>query len=598
MIDYSTLNPEQHNAVMFDHRRILCLAGAGTGKTRVLTHRIARLWESGVSPENMLALTFTRAAGAEMKERVIKLIGDDGKKLFCNTFHAFCADVIREFADQLGYEPNFSIYGQQEADELMQGVIDDFHYKLTLKKIVLFRAGDYSGLSPIEIKQTERAVKDYKYRLKRNNAFDFDELINTVKLALHSNIKIQSILHTRYTHVFVDEFQDTDPEQWDIIQAVAPDHIFIVGDDFQSIYGFRGSDVGIIIALAANPKWLPIKLERNYRSTQPIVAAANALIKINYPNYKTYKTLISDLEGPDVDFREPDGYEAEIAEIIPRLKENQSFARSYTTAIIARTNKQIAMVKARLAAANVPYETISSADNPFNSEKARLLLAWLAAIENPQDDIAVAKIASTRMAKTVFLELEMLQLAAGDSSLMDVMNNTDAGKEFKSFFERASNVFYNEESFIGGIGQLDRYIKNLLHYAEPSVLTAIYAWQKRQESLGEPVTISGLIDFARTSTMSDWQAKERTADKTYLMTAHGSKGLEFDEVYIIGATQGVFPSLRADIKEERRLFYVAMTRAREYLNISSPLAVADWGGHYKQAVRSQFVFEALQMDRI
>ena len=179
MIDYSSLNVEQLEAVASSHPRILALAGAGTGKTRVLTHRIASLWENGTSTKNILALTFTRAAGVEMKERVISLIGSDGRGLFADTFHAFCADVIRENASALGYEPSFSIYDQTECDEIMKDVLRSLKYKIPLSRIADYRVGKTERMLPADLKQAERAFREYEFRLKRNNAFDFEGLFST-----------------------------------------------------------------------------------------------------------------------------------------------------------------------------------------------------------------------------------------------------------------------------------------------------------------------------------------------------------------------------------------------------------------------------------
>ena len=285
MIDYSGLNVEQLEAVASSHPRILALAGAGTGKTRVLTHRIASLWENGTSTKNILALTFTRAAGVEMKERVISLIGNDGKGLFADTFHAFCADLIRENASDLGYEPNFSIYDQAECDETMKDVLQGLKYKIPLTRIADFRAGKTERMLPTDLKQAKRAFKEYEFRLKRNNAFDFDGLIGTARKAIIERPQIRLSLKEKYKHVFVDEFQDTDSRQWQIVAGFEPENLFITGDDFQSIYGFRGSEVGIILGLAQSKNWQVIKLEQNYRSTAPIVEAANALLRLSRNSY-------------------------------------------------------------------------------------------------------------------------------------------------------------------------------------------------------------------------------------------------------------------------------------------------------------------------
>lgn len=455
MIDYSHLNAAQYDAVFSDHPRILCLAGAGTGKTQVLTRRVARLYESGISVGNMLALTFTRAAGAEMKERVISLIGNDGSQLFCNTFHAFCGNVLRENAEIIGYEPDFSIIDQAEQSALMGEVVEDLKLDVPLPIIHQVRAGK-GRIGAIQRNRAQTALNEYKYRLRYNNAMDFDCLIEYARELL-SRPEIAAKYREKYTHVFIDEFQDTDPVQWELVCKINPANLFIVGDDFQAIYGFRGSDIKIILSLADSPEWQTVKLEINYRCTIPIIAAANALIS---HNKQTKKTLIARKNGDDIEIITPKNNWTEIENIIPKLKQN--LALEIPTAIIARTNKQIQLVRRTLANYGVPCtpeETDPDSDTP-NLEAA--------------------------------------------------------------------------------------------------------------------------------------PARSSAANEIHLMTAHGSKGLEFDEVIIIGANQGTFPNSKGDIQEERRLFYVAMTRTRERLVISSPQSIINtyYGAMEESpAEQSQFIRE-------
>jgi DNA helicase-2/ATP-dependent DNA helicase PcrA len=517
LIDYAELNPEQREAVFSGHPRVLCLAGAGTGKTRVLTRRVARLWEAGGSPENMLALTFTRAAGAEMKERVIDLIGNDGKRLFCNTFHAFCAEVIREFAGRLGYEPNFSVYDQQEADELAAEVLDDLRYKIPAKRLTEARAGKYGGMTAAVRKQAERALSEYRYRLKRNNAFDFDGLIETVGAVLSDQPDILAALRERYKHVFVDEFQDTDKAQWDIVTRLNPENLFVAGDDFQSIYGFRGSDITIILGLANNPEWHTVKLERNYRSTLPIITAANALIK---HNKQTEKALATDKPGAAAEYREPDDDETEITDVIERLEENQRLGRWKTTAILARTNKQLDRAKAILTARGVPRETNGAADNPFASAGAKELLTWIAAIENPRDDAAVRKIAAAKMSKAAILKTEQAQLS-GTETFAEALSETEDGIRFLDYFDEQRKDFVSAQDAISGAIRL----KMNLGIEDRGAIYEISRWIQRQTELGESASAAALLEWVRLGAVGDKPAKERDASKTYLTTEHGSTGL-------------------------------------------------------------------------
>jgi DNA helicase-2/ATP-dependent DNA helicase PcrA len=571
---------------MSDHPRILTLAGAGTGKTQVLTHRIARLWEQGTDPANMLALTFTRAAGAEMKERVIGLIGDDGKRLFCNTFHAFAVEVIRDNAEALGYDANFSIYGRAEQDELLKEVMADLKYKGSAKAVYAARAGDYAHLNAVERKAAGRVVSEYIYRLKQNNALDFDELISQLQWVLFDQKNDPAPRYRElYRHVFLDEFQDTDPEQWRAMRHLNPDNLFVVGDDFQSIYGFRGSDVGIILGLAKSPEWHTVKLEQNYRSTKPIIAAANALIR---HNAQTEKILTTDKDGAEIEYREASDDEAEIIDIIERLEANQTLERHKTTAILARTNRQIDKAKAILTARGVRCETTSGAENPLAHPGTKRLIAWVDAMENPENEPALSKIATAALPKSAMLEVWKAQYA-GSLPLADAIRATEQGEAFMKDFDEAGEAFKSKDLPMGLMSLITRF------KIEPhrDAIHMITNWARRQAELGESATAKDMLAWARLCNILEKPAEEHTPDRVYLMTVHGSKGLEFDEVFIIGAAAGTFPG-GGDIEEERRLFYVAMTRAREYLNICRPLTISGWNGKLAPTERSRFIGEALK----
>jgi DNA helicase-2/ATP-dependent DNA helicase PcrA len=525
----------------------------------------------------MIALTFTRVAGAEMKSRVVGLIGDEGKKLFANTFHSWCAESVRENAGLAGYSPDFSVYGQEEADGLLAEVLRDMRFT----KVTVSQArGRRDGLGAIQREQAESAMREYGYRLRRANAMDFDGLVSAAK----SLMAIQETLaryRRQYKHVFVDEFQDTDPDQWDLVNLLAPENLFIVGDDFQSIYKFRGADVSIILRLAENPAWKVVKLERNYRSTKPIVAAANALIR---HNRQTEKTLTADKDGADVSCHVAEDEEAEIRDIAYALKD--AAGRKKTVAILARTNRQLELAGRILTECGVPHERPGADPSPLRDEGARGLLAWIAAIENPQDDAAVKKAAAAKVRTALILEAEKEQLTSG-GTLMEALGRMDKGGQFLDLYARQAAVFRKD----GEISAAANRLVVSLGIDDGGARHAISKWAQRQADLGEPATAAGLLDWVRMCDVAEKPTKEITPGMVYLMTAHGSKGLEFDEVFIIGAAQGTFPS-RGDIEEERRLFYVAMTRARERLTISRPYRVADWRGNLKTTEESQFVREA------
>ena len=587
MGDYSTLNPAQKTAVFSDHRRILCLAGAGTGKTQVLTRRVARLSQSGIPTGKMLALTFTRAAGSEMKDRVISLIGDDGKDLFCNTFHAFCVNVIRENADLIGYNPKFSIYSQDEQIMLMRRVIEDLKLKITLPMMEQVRAGR-GTVGVAQRKQAQTALKEYKARLRYNNAFDFDSLIEYTRELLEFP-SIAEKYRERYTHIFVDEFQDTDPVQWDLVCKINPENLFVVGDDFQAIYGFRGSDITIILNLAQDPEWQTVKLETNYRSTTPIIAAANTLIK---HNTQTDKALIAQKDGREIKFSEPEDEENEIIGIIPQLKQN--LADGTSTAILARTNKQLATARQILTANNIPCNTKTAASSPMASTESKLLFDWIDALENPHDDAAVIRIAYQMVSNEVINKIEAAQYKTYDGHFLRSASEIESGKPFAEHFGKMWRFYSQQITENTRPHEIAKMIAERLSLDNlQPLIEEIEKWEIKQEKLGEAITLNDFCEYARLAEISEPPPAKITTDEINLMTVHGSKGLEFDDVIIIGANQGVFPN-KGDIEEERRLFYVAITRARERLLISSPQTIKNYRGEITPTEKSQFIGELRQ----
>ena len=582
MIKYDTLNTGQREAVFSIAPRILCLAGAGTGKTQVLTRRIARLWETGVKPVNMLALTFTRAAGEEMKERVIGLIGNDGKGLFCNTFHAFCVEIIREYAHLVKLDSNFSIYDQDESDEVINEVLRDLKLKITAKKFNDFRAGKAGGIPAVLLKQAKVALNEYWARLTRSNAVDFDRLIELVETLLKEKVAVQQALNARYRYVFVDEFQDTDSKQWGLINAMNPNNLFIVGDDNQAIYGFRGGEVDIILSLSKSPDWQTVKLEQNYRSTRQIITAANALIQ---HNNQTDKILIANKEGVPIDFREPLDEEREISDIAERLMLN--LRQNKSTAILARTNRQIDRVMEYLKERSIPYERLASTESPLSTKGAKDVFTWLTLITNPDNNAALRKIASQQLGKHAYNEAEMLQLR-GNLTFGEALNETVEGRNLLQQIDERRESFKQGKWVSAGVASLFQSLEIDGSFVVPEVIK----WEQRSIMLGESSSVSAFLDYVMLCSISAKPIRERDSGKVYLMTAHGSKGLEFEEVFVIGVAKGMFPSGK-NIEEERRLFYVAITRAREYLNVSCPKEIIDWSGGAKLAERSGFITEAL-----
>lgn len=434
-------NQQQEAAVHSTHKRILCLAGAGTGKTKVLTHRIARAWERGTPPGAIVALTFTRAAGAEMRERLEGIIGPEAKRIFCDTFHAFAAKLLREEAEKFDLTRDFLIVEPDERLELLQDIIDDFGGKTTLHTVNKFFKGEKISLK--DKKQADRVAKEYNFRLRQEDSIDFDTLItHALTLAEEQG--------DRFTYVFVDEFQDTDPKQWAIVQSLNPENLFLVGDDYQAIYGFRGGDISIILDLVEKAEWQTIKLVQNYRSTRQIVETANALIS---HNNQPEKALVAQKDGAEVRCFVFETQKCEVEWIA------QQISKTKTSAILARTNTLLDNAEHTLQALNLPYKRIGAGEQDKTTQEGEVVLA----------------------------------------------------------------------------------------------------------------------------------------------TVHGSKGLEFDEVFVVGVGQGEFPHNRntGNVNEERRLFYVAITRAKELLTITWAKKKLEnhrsWS--LEEVGKSQFITEANLKER-
>jgi len=602
------LNKAQFEAVTSEHKRILCLAGAGTGKTKTLTSRIALLNENRVSCNSMLALTFTRLAGKEMKERVIKLIGkSEGSKLFCNTFHAFCVKVLRKYGERLGYDADFSIYDQDDCASIIQTIIEDYCYKTTLKKVQevlpcvydIDKAinGDFSTIAQEELK----VIKDYQYHLKRNNAFDFDGLIDNVYRLLENNEDICKELQKQYSHIFVDEFQDTNAMQWVIVSLINLENLFVVGDDNQSIYGWRGADISIILMLSKSPEWQTIKLEQNYRSTRPIVEAANCLIKHNVS--QTEKVLISSAEGvlPVIDILEDEQQEARI--IASAALSNVVNGNYADIAVLARTNKQLQVIKDTFDTFNIPAEIINNAEDVFKKTDIRNLFAYLELLVNPKDDHAFRKAINFPETRLTSAELARLQLIAIDCecSLFESLPKFEgSARKFTSIMSHLE-IIANENpgaafiydnlaiclDVINKYSEQGRSLSKGIDIATTS--TKLDAWCSIQRSLGEDASISSFLKWLHIRDIQDKLLDHQNRVK--LMTVHAAKGLEFESVFIAGMNQGCFPSRRGDIEEERRLFYVAITRAKRNLYICRTQNVdAGHGGGY-MSMPSQFIGE-------
>ncbi|NFF77392.1 ATP-dependent helicase [Clostridium sporogenes] len=590
------LNEAQRKAVESERPVILCLAGAGTGKTSTLTNKISYLHENRVGCSSMLALTFTRLAGKEMKERVIKLIGPEGEKLFCNTFHAFCVKVLKEYGYLLGYDKEFTIYDQEDRESIITKIIEDFKYdKWTNTKTVI---AILEGSRKIDRGEEDAAIKEYYWILKRNNAIDLDMLLTeTLKLFIEYP-EVQRNYNNQYEYMFVDEFQDTNDIQMHIIKALNPRNLFVVGDDFQAIYGWRRAKTEYIINfLKYYPNAEIIKLEENYRSTEQIITADNNLIAHNVN--QTKKVLKAHKTGTEIEYIEAENIGNEVNIIVGKILEDSQYSNY---AILTRTNKQMEPFIQTFKAFNIPYQVLSNKEDPLKKYDVRMILNILEVILNPTDSRTLRKIINFPVKRINELKMKEIEKVMVDESIsfMEALENVEEVQEFIELINRLrTNIFDEchmaEDAYLEVVHELrlkEKYIdeKRLSKIDDlDAAHEVICRWQDIQYNLGESTEFSTFLKWVHMKDIQEKLMEQKDAVK--IMTVHGSKGLEFNTVFVVGMNKNVFPSKRGDLEEERRLFYVAITRAKEKLYITRAKKTLNWSGKEVDTVESQFIKE-------
>lgn len=608
---YETLNDMQQMAVFHTEGPLLILAGAGSGKTRVLTHRIAYLMEEKhVSPYNIMAITFTNKAAAEMRNRVNKIVGFGAEQVWVSTFHSACVRILRRYIDRIGYSTDFTIYDTDDQKRLMKNVIKDLNLdskiykengmlnKISDFKNKLMTTGDVVSMARSDFKMlnVSKIYDNYQEALKKNNALDFDDLImKTVQLFTKCPEVLESY-QDRLQYIMVDEYQDTNAAQFAFVKLLAQKHqnLCVVGDDDQSIYKFRGADITNILQFE---KYFPnarvIKLEQNYRSTKNILEAANAVIHNN--EGRKDKTLWSDNEkGDKIDlYQAEDGYsEAEM--VASTIKEDVDNGRSdyRDYAILYRTNNQSRALEEKLMMKNIPYKIIGG-QNFYQRKEIKDIIAYLRVISNSTDDIAVERIINVPKrgigATTVDKVKDYARAYGMDlyEALMDVENipglSRAAGK-IKKFTDLIEG--YKKDEYYGEIEKLTKDILDDTGYVSElaaentdeangrieNIDELVSKIVEYQENTEDPVLSEFLEEVALVSEIDNL-----SEDSSYvvLMTVHSAKGLEFPYVFLCGMEDGLFPGYMSimsgdneELEEERRLCYVAITRAMKKLTIS------------------------------
>lgn len=608
---YDTLNDRQREAVFHTEGPVLILAGAGSGKTRVLTHRIAYLIEEkGVNPWNIMAITFTNKAAGEMRERVDKIVGFGSESIWVSTFHSSCVRMLRRFIDRLGYDTNFTIYDTDDQKTLMKDIckrldIDTKIYKERAIMAAISSAKDeLIGPEEYEInvmgdfskRKIALAYKEYQKELKKNNALDFDDLIMKTVELFQACPDVLEYFQERFKYIMVDEYQDTNTAQFKFVSLLAGKYrnLCVVGDDDQSIYKFRGANIKNILGFEhvfADAK--VVRLEQNYRSTQNILNAANQVIRNNLER-KTKTLWTENEEGEKLHFRQfMNAYEeAEyiVGDISKKVREKDGEYRDM--AILYRTNAQSRLFEEKFLMANIPYKLVGGV-NFYARKEIKDLLAYLKTVDNARDDLAVKRIINVPKRGIGATTLSRVQDYASQESISfyDALRLAEqisslgraAAKvaPFVTFIQtlRSKAEILSPSELLRDIIDSTGYVKELeaegTEEAEARIenidelITKVVSYEEENE---EP-TLSGFLE--EVALVADIDSVDGDDNQVLLMTLHSAKGLEFPFVYLAGMEDGIFPSymtITADdpteIEEERRLCYVGITRAMKDLTLT------------------------------
>ena len=602
---YSTLNPPQQEAVYHTEGPLLILAGAGSGKTRVLTHRIAYLIEEkGVNPWNILAITFTNKAASEMRERVDKIVGFGSESIWVSTFHSTCVRILRRHIDRLGFDTRFAIYDTEDQKTLMKEIcrklnIDTKIYKersllaqishakdelITPDEMELNAGGDFNK------KKVAAVYREYQASLRKNNALDFQNCGDVLEN-----------YQERFKYIMVDEYQDTNTAQFKFVSLLASkyENLCVVGDDDQSIYKFRGANIGNILGFEhVFPDAKVIRLEQNYRSTKNILSAANEVIA-NNASRKSKTLWTENPEGELIHFRQfMNGYEeAEyvVGEISRAHRENG--AKYKDCAVLYRTNAQSRLFEEKCLLANIPYKIVGGV-NFYARKEIKDLLCYLKTIDNSRDDLAVRRIINVpkrgigattlgriqdyadKMSVSFY---DALRVAEEVPSIGRSLSKIDGFVTFiQSFKSKAES--YTVRELLEEVIELTGYVAELkAEDTEESqarienideLISKTESYQEAMEEQGQPATLSGFLE--EIALIADIDSVDPDQDYVLLMTLHSAKGLEFPRVFLVGMEDGIFPSYmsivsddKSDLEEERRLCYVGITRAMEDLTLTS-----------------------------
>ncbi len=599
------LNDKQHEAVINTEGPCLVIAGAGSGKTKVLTHKIAYLMkEKNVKPWNILAITFTNKAANEMKERIANLVGDDAQDIWMGTFHSICVKILRRFIDRIGFDTSFIIFDSSDQKTMVKGCMRDLgiddkkmtdrsvQFEISNAKNEMLEPASYtaSAVGDYRKEQIAKVYELYQKRLKENNAIDFDDIINyTIKILLE-NPDVLTYYADKFQYILVDEYQDTNKSQFTLITMLASRHgnVTAVGDNDQGIYSFRGADISNILNFERDfPGTKIIKLEQNYRCTGNILKAANAVIKNNEVKYK--KELWTNNEVGQL----PKIYSAKneydegsfIVQQINHLKREEYFKYS-DFAVLYRMNTQSRAIEDIFNREGIPYKIVGGLKF-YERKEIKDIISYLRLIQNPADNLSLKRIINEPKRGIGKASLENIEELANrtEQSMYEVIKNADQ--------YGLNRVFLNSREFVNLIEEM-RAKKDEIELSE--LITSILKKSGYTKALEDEKNIEAenrianldeflnvaiefeeesadntLSEFLEGITLSiDLDNMEESEDTVTLMTLHSAKGLEFPAVFLVGLEEGVFPGYKSigepkELEEERRLCYVGITRAKQYL---------------------------------
>jgi DNA helicase II / ATP-dependent DNA helicase PcrA len=602
------LNPEQREAVTQTDGPLLILAGAGSGKTRVLTHRVAYLLRQGVPGANILAVTFTNKAAAEMKERILRLVGSRAYDSWIGTFHATCARLLRQEGEAIGLHRDFVVFDDTDQlavirECLAELNIADDRFKPRPVLSAISRAKE-ELIGPVEYRGkfhgmfedvVARVYPVYQQKLAASRAVDFDDLIGFAVRLLREQPSIREYYADKFRYILIDEYQDVNRAQYVLVKLLAEKHrnLCVVGDDDQSVYKFRGADVRLILAFEEDyPDAKVIKLERNYRSTQTILDAAYHVVRHN--RGRKEKRLWTDREGgAPITFHEATDEQDEASYVARVIQSTVDGGSAYgDVAILYRTNAQSRVLEELLLRYRMPHRVVGS-HRFYDRREVKDILAYLRLVANPHDAVSLRRVINAPPRGIGAVTLERLDGYArtNEVSLFDALKAADriegvtarARAAIRQLVEILDTVaLYRDSLSVTALVSeiLDRtgYIRELksegtleAHDREQNVQELLTVTKEFDSSADEK---SLTVFLEHVALMSDVDTYQQSDSAVTLMTLHAAKGLEFRYVFLVGMEEGIFPHSRAlyeeqELEEERRLCYVGITRAKEQLTLTS-----------------------------